>query len=58
MHKEEFMNKDLKKLLQLIIKAGVEQGILGQSSRVCRKQRTKSSKKKESNAQSVEGKEE
>ena len=33
------MNKDLKNLLQLVIKAGIEQGILGGSSRVCRKQR-------------------
>lgn len=35
------MNKDLKNLLQLVIKAGIEQGILGGSSRVCRKLRAK-----------------
>lgn len=35
------MNKDLKNLLQLVIKAGIEQGILGGSSRVCRKQKVK-----------------
>ena len=39
------MNKDLKKLLQLVIKAGIEQGILGGSSRVCRKQRGKVERK-------------
>ncbi|MDO4935639.1 MAG: hypothetical protein Q4E42_03150 [Phascolarctobacterium sp.] len=38
------MNKDLKNLLQLVIKAGIEQGILGGSSRVCRKQRTKANR--------------
>lgn len=39
------MNKDLKNLLQLVIKAGVQQGILAQNDRKCRKNRVKHSNK-------------
>ena len=53
------MNKDLKNLLQLVIKAGIEQGILGGSSRVCRKQRGKVERKPSPKVQSNgKGKEE
>lgn len=53
------MNKDLKNLLQLVIKTGIQQGILGQGSRVCRKPKVKHSQKDEPHAQDIKkGKEE
>lgn len=33
------MNQDLKNLLTMVIKAGIEQGILGRASRVTRKEK-------------------
>ncbi len=53
------MIKDLKNLLQLVIRAGIEQGILGRSSRVCRKPREESVKRDEpQEKQNKQGKEE
>lgn len=53
------MNRDLKSLLQLVIRAGIEQGILGRSSRVCRKPRVDSDKGADpQDKQNEQGKEE
>lgn len=53
------MNKDLKNLLQLVFRAGIEQSILGRSSRVCRKLRRESGKGDNSREkQNKQGKEE